>query len=46
MDISPDGELLASAFSNAKEINLWHNVIYMQPWGNGKNTDVKVSFES
>ncbi len=34
MDISPDGEILATAFANSKEINLWHNLIYMTPWGN------------
>ena len=33
MDISYDGELLATCFEGKKEINLWHNLVYMKPWG-------------
>lgn len=41
MDISIDGELLATAFRGSKEINLWHNIIYMRPWGNKEQIEVK-----
>lgn len=43
MDISNDGELVASCFENSKEINLWHNLVYMKPWGLDGG---KVTFES
>lgn len=33
MDISKDGEMIASSFENQNEINLWHNLVYMKPWG-------------
>jgi len=33
MDISQDGELIATCFENSREINLWHNLVYMRPWG-------------
>jgi len=33
MDISNDGEMIASCFENKHEINLWHNLVYMKPWG-------------
>ena len=37
MDLSNDGEILATAFVNSKEINLWHNLIYMKPWTKGSH---------
>ena len=43
-DISPDGELLASAFQNSRELNLWHLMVRNQPWGN--RTVVNVRFQS
>lgn len=33
IDVSSDGELIATAFNNSREINLWHNLTYMKPWG-------------
>lgn len=43
-DISFDGEMLASAFLDSKEINLWHIMIGVKPWGN--NSVIPLRFQS
>lgn len=43
-DISPDGEMLASAFLDCKEVNLWHVMIGMRPWGN--EVEIALRFQS
>lgn len=43
-DISFDGEMLASAFLDSKEINLWHILIGVKPWGN--NSLIPLRFQS
>jgi len=43
-DISENGELLASAFINSREINLWHILIKSQPWGNHET--IALTFQS
>lgn len=40
-DISDDGEMLASAFLDSKEINLWHILIGTKPWGNKEKMDLR-----
>jgi hypothetical protein len=25
--------MIATCFENSREINLWHNLVYMRPWG-------------
>lgn len=44
LDVSPDGELLASSFANSREINLWHNLVLLRP--SSSQVAVKVRFQS
>jgi hypothetical protein len=43
MDITQDGELVATVFEGAREVQLWHNQVYMRPWSQGS---CFVKFES
>ena len=40
-DLSSDGEIMASVFQNSNEINLWHVLIGIRPWGNKEKVQVK-----
>lgn len=35
MDVSNDGELVATVFEHGRDIQLWHNLVYMKPWSQG-----------
>ena len=41
IDASPEGELVATTFANKKEINLWHSLLGVSPWGNDIPKHVK-----
>lgn len=43
MDVSPDGELIASSFEGQRDIQLWHNLVYTRPW---TQDAVQVTFRS
>ena len=32
MDLSNDGELIATVWENGRDVQLWHNLVYMRPW--------------
>ena len=36
MDCSSDGELVVTAIEGKREIFIWHNLVYMKPWGTEK----------